>query len=129
MVLNLPPATVGSDCNLFIMFLNLPPLDRRGKGEVQHIFTVSEPPSRVLWARDAARIYMISESTSRRLMNIDAVCFYGCRTYLQGTVVQGCNLIIRFPNLPPGDCWLEVQHVYKVCVPPFRGLSARGAGC
>ena len=74
------------------------------------VYTVSKPPSKGLSARGAA-------------------CLNSIRTYLRGIVGQRCNLFIWFSNLPPGDCWPEVQSVYMVFELDSRVLLARGAAC
>ena len=91
---------------MFILFPNLPAGDCLL--EVQLVYAVSKPTCRGLSAGGAA-------------------CLYGFQTYLQGTVCRMCSLFTRFPNLPAGDCRLEVQLVYTVSKPTFRGLSSVGA--
>ena len=100
--------TVCWKCSFFIRFPNLPAGDCLL--EVQPVYTVSKP-------------------TCRGLSVGGAACLYGFQTYLQGTVGWRCSLFIRFPNLPAGDCGLEVQPVYTVSKPTCRGLSAGGAAC
>ena len=74
-------------------------------------------------------VYTVSKSTCRGLSAGGAACLYGFQTYLQGTVCWRCSLLIRFPNLPAGDCLLKVQLVNTVSKPTCRGLSAVGAAC
>ena len=100
--------TVSWGRSLFIRFLNLPP--GNCLPGVKHVYTISEPTSRGLFARGTARLY-------------------GILTYLQGTVHWGCILFIRFPNLPAGDCRSEVQPVFTVSEPTPRRLLARVVAC
>ena len=123
---NLPAGTVGKRCSLFIRLPNIPPGDC--PIEVQLVYTVSKP-------------------TCRRLSAGGAVSLYGFQTYLQGTVCWRCRMLIRFPNLPPGNCLLECSlfirfqnlpprgcllelHIlYTVSKPTCRVLFAGGAVC
>ena len=53
--------------------------------------------------------------------------------YVQRTVGRDCvsemQPVLRFPNLPPGDCLPGVQPVYLVSEPTSRGLFVRAAAC
>ena len=52
-----------------------------------------------------------SEPTCRALCCRGAGCVSGVRTYLLGTVLQGCSLFKWSLNLPAGHCVAEVQAV------------------
>ena len=74
------PGTVGQGCRLFNRCHNLPPaLWGRGAGCLSGVGTVS----RALWGRGAG--------------------LSGVRTYLLGTVGQGCRLFKWCQNLPPRE--------------------------
>ena len=45
------------------------------------------------------------------------------------TVLQGCRLFNRCPNLTAGHCVAGVQAVYAVSGSTCRSLCCRGAGC
>ena len=92
---------MGWGCSLFIGFLNLSAGDCHS--EVQPLFTVFEP-------------------SSRRLLARDTVCLYGLRTYLKGPVDLWYSLFIKFLNLPTRDCWSEVQPINTVSESSSRGL-------
>ena len=105
---------------------NLPP-KLCGAG-VQAVKAVSEPTSHALWGRGAG-------------------CLSSNRTYLRGTVLQGCrlfkwcrnlpprhcvagcSLFKQCPNLPAGLCVAGVQAVKAVLEPSSWALWGRGAGC
>ena len=53
-----------------------------------------------------------------------AGCLSGVRTYLPGTVLQGCRLLKLCRNLPAGHCVAGVQAVYAVSEPPCQALCA-----
>ena len=118
--------TVCCRCSLFLRFPNLP------AGTVfwrcSLFYTVSKPTCRRLSVGGAACLYGF-QTYLQGLSFGGAACLYGFQTYLQGTVGWRCCLFIRFPNLPAGDCLLEVQLVYTVSKPTCRGLSVGGAAC
>ena len=58
-----------------------------------------------------------------------ADCLSGVRTYLRGTVLQGCRLFKRCRNLPTGHCVTVVQTVYAMSEPTCHALCCRGADC
>ena len=71
----------------------------------------------------------VSELTYRALCYSGADCFSNVRTYLPGTVLQGCRLYKRCQNLPTGHCVTVVQTVLAMSVPTYPALCYRGAGC
>ena len=71
----------------------------------------------------------MSEPTSRALCYSSADCLSGVRTYLLGTVLQGCRLFKRCQNLPAGHCVTVVRTVYAVSEPTCRALCYSGADC
>ena len=87
---NLPAGTVLQWCRLFKQCQNLP---------TGHCVTVMQTVS------------AMSEHTYRALCYSGADCFSGVRTYLPGTVLQGCRLFKRCQNLPTGHCVTGVQAV------------------
>ena len=54
-------------------------------------------------------VQAVSESTCRVLCCRGAVCLSNVRTYLLGTVLQGCRLFKWCPNLPAEHCVAGVQ--------------------
>ena len=69
------------------------------------------------------------EPTCRALCYSDVVCLSNVRTYLLGTVLQGCRLYKWCQNLPAGHCVTVVQAVKAVSEPTCRALCNRGADC
>ena len=47
---------------------------------------------------------MVSEPTCQLLCCRGACCLSGVRTYLLGTVLQGCRLVKQCQNLPASHC-------------------------
>ena len=96
---------------MFIRFPNTPPgyCLPGGGGGGQPVYTVSEPTSRVLFARAAAclltylkvstgdwwprmqPVYTVSNPTYREMSVKGAACLYGFKTYLTVTVGWGCS--------------------------------------
>ena len=113
-------------CRLFKRCRNLPA--RHCVAGVQADEAVSELSSHALWGRGAGYLN-------------------GVRTYLPGTVLQGCRLLKWYWNLPPGHCvaccrlfkWCQnlpaghcvagMQAVKEVMEPSSPALWGRGAGC
>ena len=113
-------------CRLLKLCLNLPA--RHCVAGVQAVKVVSEPTCQALCCRGAG-------------------CLIGVRTYLPGTVLQGCRLVNLCLNLPAGycvaccrlfkRCWNRpaglcgagVQAVQAVLEPTSHALWGRGAGC
>ena len=58
---------------------------------------------------------MVSEPTSWALFCGGAGCLSGVRTYMTGTVLQGCRLFKRNPNLPAGHCAAGCR-LFKWCL-------------
>ena len=56
-------------------------------------------------------VLAMSESTCRALCNSGKDCLSCVRTYLPGTVLQGCRLFKQCQNLPTGHCVTVVQTV------------------
>ena len=71
----------------------------------------------------------VSEPTYRALCYSGADCFSNVRTYLPGTVLQGCRLYKRCRNIPTGHCVTVVQTVLAMSVPTYRALCYSGADC
>ena len=71
----------------------------------------------------------MSEPTCRALCYSGADCLSGVRTYLPGTVLQGCRLLKRCQNLPAWHCVAGVQTVYVVSEPTCRALCYSGKDC
>ena len=69
------------------------------------------------------------ESTCRALCYSGEDCLSIVRIYLLGTVLQGCRLLKRCPNLPTGHCVTMVQTVKAVSEPTCRALCYSGEGC
>ena len=84
------PGTVLQGCRLFQQCLNLP---------VGH------------WVAVMPVVKVVSEPTCRALCYSGAGCLSIVRTYLPGTVLQGCRLYKRCQNLPDGHCVTGVQTV------------------
>ena len=71
----------------------------------------------------------VSEPTYRAMCYSGADCFSNVRTYLPGTVLQGCRLYKRCRNLPSRHFVTVVQTVLAMSEPTCRALCYRGAGC
>ena len=82
--------TVMQGCKLFQWCLNLPA--RHCIVGVQAVLALSEPTSWTLCCSGAGDLS-------------------GVGTYLPGTVLEGCRLFQRCPNLPAGHCVAGVQAV------------------
>ena len=67
---------------------------------------------------------MLSEPTSQALWGSGAGCLSGVRTYLPGTVGQGCKLFKCYRNLPPRHCGAGLQAVSAVVEPTSRHSGA-----
>ena len=74
-------------------------------------------------------VLAMSESTCRTLCYSDAGCLSNIRTYLLGTVLQGCRLFKRCRNLPVGHCVTVVKAVLAMSEPTCRALCCSGADC
>ena len=59
----------------------------------------------------------------------DAGCLSSIRTYLPGTVLQGCRLFKQCWILPAGHCVTGVQTISAMSEPTCRALCCSGAGC
>ena len=86
----LPAGNVLQWCRLFERCQNLP---------TRHCVTVYQT------------VKAVSEPTYWALCYSGADCFSNVRTYLPGTVLQGCRLYKRCRNLPTGHCVTLVQAV------------------
>ena len=102
------PGTVLQWCRLFKRCQNLP---------TGHCVTVIKT------------IKAVSEPTYRALCYSGADCFSDVRTYLPGTVLQGCRLYKRCRSLPTGHCVTVVQTVLAMSEPTYPTLCYRGADC
>ena len=102
------PGTVLQGCRLFKRCQNLP---------AGHCVTV------------VRTVYAVSKPTCRALCYSGADCLSGVRTYLPGSVLQGCKLFKRYRNLPAGHCATGVQTVKAVSEPTCRALCYRDADC
>ena len=118
--------TVCGSCSLFIRFQNLP---AKGLSAVDAAcLYVSKPTCRGTGLLENS-LFIRFQTYLKETSAEGAACLYGFQTYLQGTVCCRCSLFIRFPNLPAGDCLLEVQLVDTVSEPTCRGQSPGGANC
>ena len=72
---------------------------------------------------------MVSEPTCPALCYSGADCLSNVRSYLPGTVLQGCRLPNWFWNLPAGHSVTVVQAVKAVSEPTCWALCNRGADC
>ena len=72
---------------------------------------------------------MVSEHISQALCGWDAGCLSGLKTYLPGTLGQGCRLFKPCQNLGPRQCGAGVQAIQAVSEPSSQALWGRGAGC
>ena len=107
-VRNYLPGTVLQGCRLFKRCLKLP---------AGHCVTVVK-----------AALAM-SEPTCWALCFSGAGCLSGVKTYLPGTVLQGCRLFKRCRSLPAGHCVTVVKAVLAMSEPTCRALCCRGADC
>ena len=71
----------------------------------------------------------MSEPTSRALCYSDAGYLSIVRTYLLGTVLQGCRLLKHCWNLPTWHCGARVQAVLAMSEPTYWALCYSGADC
>ena len=71
----------------------------------------------------------MSESTCRALCYSGKDCLSCVRTYLPGTVLQGCRLFKLCQNLPTRHCVTVVQTVLAVLEPTCRAQCYSGEGC
>ena len=69
------------------------------------------------------------EPTYQALCYSGAGCLSGVRTYLPGTVLQGCRLFKRCQNLPAGHCVAVLQAVLVVSEPTCQAPSYSGESC
>ena len=74
-------------------------------------------------------VEVVSEPTRWALCFSGAGCLSGVKTYLPGTVLQGCRLFKRCQYLPAGHCVTGVQAVSVVMEPTYRALCFSDAGC
>ena len=74
-------------------------------------------------------VEVVSEPTRWALCFSGAGCLSGVKTYLRGTVLQGCRLFKRCLNLPAGHCVTVVKAVLAMSEPTCRALCCRGADC
>ena len=72
---------------------------------------------------------VVLEPTRRALHLSGAGCLRGVKTYLSGTVLQGCRLFKRCRYLPAGHCATLVKAVLAMSEPTCRALCCRGADC
>ena len=114
--------TLGQGCRLFKRCQNLS-ARHCGTG-VQAASAVSEPTSLTLYGRGAGSLSVV-------------------RTYLPGTVEQGCRLFEpccdlpgqgcrlfdQYGNLPLGQCWAVFQDVKAVSESTSQALWGRCASC
>ena len=74
-------------------------------------------------------VLVVSEPTCRALCCRGAGCLSRVRTYLLGTVLQGCRLVKWCQILPAGHCVAGVQAVKVVSEPTCQALWFRVSGC
>ena len=74
-------------------------------------------------------VEVVSESSRWALCFSGAGCLSGVKTYLLGTVLQGCRLFKRCQNLPAGHCVTVVKAVLAMSEPTCPALCCRGADC
>ena len=74
-------------------------------------------------------VLAMSESTCRALCYSGKDCLSCVRTYLPGTVLQGCRLFKRFQNLPTRHCVTDVKAVLAMLESTCRTLCNSDAGC
>ena len=67
-------------------------------------------------------VQAMSEHTCWALCYSGAGCLIGVRTYLPGTVLQGCRLFKQCQNLPTGHCVTGVQAILALSEPTCRAL-------
>ena len=72
-------------------------------------------------------VEVVSEPTRWALCFSGAGCLSGVKTYLPGTVLQGCRLFERCRNLPAGHCVAVVKAVLAMSEPTCQALCCRGA--
>ena len=71
----------------------------------------------------------MSEPTCQALCYRGAYCLSGVRTYLLGTVLQGCILFKRCRNLPAGHCVTVVKAVLAMSKSICWAPCYSGADC
>ena len=69
------------------------------------------------------------EPTCRALCYSDAGCLSSIRTYLPGTVLQGCRLFKQCWSLPAWHCVAGVRTVSAMTEPTCRALCYSGESC
>ena len=74
-------------------------------------------------------VLAMSEPTCQALCYSDAGCLSIVGTYLPGTVLQGCRLLLHCLNLPTMHCVAGVQAVLAMAEPTCRALCYSGADC
>ena len=74
-------------------------------------------------------VEVVSEPTRWALCFSGAGCLSGVKTYLPGTVLQGCRLFKWCGNLPAGHCVTVVKAVLAMSEPTCLALCCRGADC
>ena len=74
-------------------------------------------------------VKVVSEFTCQALCYGVADCLSGVKTYLPGTVLQGCRLFKRCHNLPTWHCVTEMQAFKAVSEPPCWTLCYSGGDC
>ena len=102
------PGTLLQGCRLYKWCRNLPA--RHCVAGVQAILAISEPTYRAPCYRGAG-------------------CLSSIRTYLPGTVLQGCRLFKQCRSLPAVHCVAGVQTVSAMSEPTCLALCCSGAGC
>ena len=74
-------------------------------------------------------VEVVSKPTRWALGFSGAGCLSDVKTYLPGTVLQGCRLFERCRNLPAVHCVTVVKAVLAMSEPTCRALFCRGADC
>ena len=123
------PGTVLQWCRLFQRCRNLP--SRPCVTVVQTVLAMSVPTYRQYGhcVTVVKTVLAMSVPTYRALCYSGAGCLTGIRTYLPGTVLQGCRLFKRCPNLPAGHCVTVVQTVKAMSEPTYWALCYSGKDC
>ena len=74
-------------------------------------------------------VQVVSEPTCLALCCRGAVYLSTLRSYLPGTVLQGCRLFKWYGNLPARHCVAGVHDVKAESEPNCQALCCRGAEC
>ena len=120
------PGTVLQGCRLFKRCLNL--AAGHCVAGVQAVQVVSEPTLPVLLGSGAVCFSSVRTYLPGTVLQ-GCRLFKQCRTYLPVTVLQVCRLFKQCGNLPFQHCWAGEQSVSVVSELTCQALWDRGAGC